>query len=211
MRLLTYLYKQNNPDEAVGYGWVYLNRDLCQTLVHRMEMFRQVVKQDASLRSLAFDCEGDLDPVVEFFLSDPIEELDSFLSAGACIFPVASHIAPLEQFAACIDEDSRVDDQIEEMMLDDEMELRTFSHLGEADTVLVMRTACQFVGRPSGAEFPYITSPIGRDLIVECKNMAPSEPLPVGQQMDVVDYFHSEMKECIRRIWHSDKRTDSDS
>jgi hypothetical protein len=206
MRLLTYLYRQHNSDEAVGYGWVYLNRDLCETLIHRMEMFRQAVKQDTALRSLAFDCEGALDPAVEFFLSDPIEELDSFLSAGACI----SHIAPLEQFAACIDEDSRVDHEIEEMMLDDQMELRTFSHLGEADTLLVTRTTCQFAGRPSGAEFPYVTSPIGRDLIVECKNLAPSASLPFEQQMDVVDYFHSEMKECIRRIWRLDKRTESD-
>lgn len=209
MRLLTYLYKENNHDDVVGYSWVYLNRDLCETLIHQMEIFRQAVKQDPSLRSLAFDCEGALAPVAEFFLSDPIEELDNFLSTGACIFPVASHIAPLEEFAACIDENSPVDEEIDEMLLDDEMEVRTFSHLGEADTLLVTRTACRFAGRPSGAEFSYVSSPIGRDLIVECKNMDAPKSLPIEQQMDVVDYFHSEMKECIRRIWRN-RRPKSD-
>jgi hypothetical protein len=93
------------------------------------------------------------------------------------------------------------------------MELRTFSHLGRAETLLVSRLACEFHGRPpSGAEFSYKTSPIGRALIVECKNLETAEAGSANLQMDGVDYFETELKRLIKEVWRlKDVEADEDS
>jgi hypothetical protein len=94
-----------------------------------------------------------------------------------------------------------MDEEVEEMILDDEMELRTFSHLGQADTLAVSRSACAFHGKPSGAEFSCRTSPIGKALIVVRKNLESSEAAgSANPQMEVVDCFQAELKDVIRRI-----------
>jgi len=201
MRLLTYLYRDDDLHKIVGYAWIYLNRNHCKEMIRRMEIFLQAVKQDPLLRSLVFECDGALDPVAEFFLCDPLDDLDRYLSDGVCIFPVPTLQSPVQGLAVSIDEDSRMDEEVDDMILDGEMDLRTFSHLGQAETLIVSRSACEFHGRPSGAEFSYRTSPIGKALIVECKNMETSEAGSANPQMDIVDYFQAELRRLIKDVW----------
>ena len=211
MRLLTYLYREDALDKVAGYAWIYMNRDHCETMIRRMNIFVQTVKQDAALKELIFECDDPLDPVAEFFLCDPLEDLDHYLSNGACIFPVSSHNPPIEALAACIDDKSQMDEEIEDMVINDEMELHTFSHLGEADKLVVTRLTCMFLGRPDGAEFSYRTSPIGRPLIVECKNMKTSAAGSATPQMDVVDLFQSDLKDLIKKIHRSHRSKNNEA
>ena len=104
--------------------------------------------------------------------------------------PVVSHFTPIGAYAAAIGEEDRIDDDIADLF-DKEGRLRTFVHLGKADTVVVCRSSCHFAGRPSRAKSSHKTAPITCTLLIECRGMDTSSVDSADLEIDVADYFHA--------------------